>query len=43
MSAVRKEAESIGYREIAAAQSSANVKAERNQSRRRRPTWADEK
>jgi hypothetical protein len=42
MAAVQKEAEIAGYAEIALSQSAKVMKEHRVQSRRRRPTWAQE-
>jgi len=42
MAVVQKEAEITGYAEIASTQSVSEVKRHRGQSRRRRPSWADE-
>ena len=43
IAAVRKEAELIGYAEIAGKQSESATAERRVQSRRRLPTWVDEK
>ena len=42
MSAVKEKAELEGYAQIAASQSKSDFQKERRDSRRRRPTWADE-
>lgn len=42
IAAVQKEAEMTGYAEIASTQSASEARAHRAQSRRRRPTWAQE-
>jgi len=43
MAAVKKTAELEGYAQIAAEASLASTQQKRKESRRRRPTWADEK